>query len=227
MVLAARRIEILKDLASRLSRQYGVQTLPVKTDLTVLDDIRNLFQETREKFGKLNVLVNVAGEFPAISFVYSDPNEFIDTHEKAVNLMLNAVVYASKLGLDMLLENNGIIINISSDAGLEKKVYPDQVPYHSAKAGVNHATRAIDLETRDRGIRAFAIAPGNIDTPLLRKTIEGNPELVDLITRKAGSLEKFYSRILKPGDIADKVLDLVTNPQNYQDPVIEMESFEF
>ncbi|MEK6826757.1 MAG: SDR family oxidoreductase, partial [Nanoarchaeota archaeon] len=159
--------------------------------------------------------------------VDSDPEEFITRHEKAVNLMLNAVVYASKLGLDMLMESNGVIINISSDAGLEKKVYPNQVPYHSAKAGVNHATRAIDLETRSKGVRAFAIAPGNIDTPLLRKTIEGDSDLVELIEQKAGSLDRFYGKILKPKDVADRVMNIVQNPDRYPNPVIEMESFEF
>lgn len=99
MVLAARRIEILKELAGKLNQQYGVQTLPVKTDLTILDDIKNLFKETREKFGKLNVLVNVAGEFPAMSFVDSDPEEFITRHEKGCKFNVECCCLCKQIGV--------------------------------------------------------------------------------------------------------------------------------
>ena len=227
LVLAARSFDKLKEFADDFSSNYGIKTIPIKTDLTIINDIINLFEKTKKEFGRLDLLINVAGIFPEISFVKSTTEQFIASYNNSRALMLDAVIYTTKLGLDLLLKNKGIIINISSDAGLEKKVYPNQVPYHAAKAGVNHATRAIDLEIKNLGSRAFAIAPGNIDTPLLRKAIAENSNLISLIEKKVGSLELFYSKILKPKDIANKVIDIINNTKKYKNSVIEMESYEF
>ena len=227
LVLAARREEILRELSDRLIKEYNVSAIPVRADLSKYDDIDNLLFVTRSQFGRLDVLVNVAGNFPDISFVESSVEEFLKAYEGSRKVMLDAVVYTIKAGLEMILESKGVIINISSDAGLEKKVYPNQVPYLAVKAAVNHATRGIDLEINGRGARAFALAPGNIDTPLLRRAVEENPEIKAAIEKSEGSVEEFYSKILKPEDIARKALEIAKNPKKYRHSVIEIPSYEF
>lgn len=226
LILAARRQDLLEEIARTFERDYKIRAIPVKTDLTKREDIEHLFRQA-EKLGRLDVLVNVAGEFRSISFVDSSLHNFISVYDQTTELMQHAVMYASKRALRLLQKTKGIIINISSDAGLEKKVYPAQVPYHTSKAAVNHMTRAMDLELKEHGMRAFALAPGNIDTPLLRKAIEENKELVKLIQNKEGSLDSFYSKILRPQDIARKVIDIINNPSQYTEPVIEIPSYEF
>ena len=117
VVLAARRIEILKQLSDKFSEQYKVKALPIKADLAIEADIENLFRKTSDEFGRLDVLVNVAGNFQDLSFVNSSVSEFIESYKISRQLMLDSVIYACKFGLDMIIKNKGVIINISSDAG--------------------------------------------------------------------------------------------------------------
>ena len=228
LVLAARRLEVLQENATRYERDYAVQAVPVRTDLTLYQDIKRLIETTRSKFGGLlDVLINVAGEFVSLPFVGTEPQDFVNRYNRAIALMQNAAVYTSVLALDMLLERKGIIVSISSNVGLERNVYPNQLPYLGAKAAINHMTRGMDLELRGKGCRAFAIAPGNIDTPLLRRAVESDKGVKRIVIKKFGGLEEFYSQILKPKDIAEKLLGIIQNPDNYQDAVVEMPSVEF
>lgn len=72
----------------------------------------------------------------------------------------------------MLAQGGGAIVNISSLASVQVNSYP-YLPYYAAKSGLNHFTRALAVQYAAQGIRANAVLPGVIHTPLIHQQIAG------------------------------------------------------
>jgi NAD(P)-dependent dehydrogenase (short-subunit alcohol dehydrogenase family) len=149
-----------------------------------------------EKFKTVDVLVNAAGtnapERSLEVLKMEDYRRMIDTN-------LNGAYYCVQAFLpQMRTRGTGTIVNIISDAA--KQASPKAGPaYSMSKAGMVGLTQAINAEERSRGIRACAILPGDIDTPLLNK----RPVVPD---------EDARSRMMKPEDIAACVIFCVQLP---------------
>ena len=147
-------------------------------------------QEVLAKFGRIDLLVNAAGtNVPKRSLEVlsmADYHEMIDSN-------LNGAFYLVQAFLPtMRKQKSGTIVNIVSDAG--KQASPKAGPgYVVSKFGMVGLTQAINAEERPRGIRACAILPGDIDTPLLNK----RPAPPDPTAR---------TKMLQPEDVAECVL---------------------
>jgi len=249
LVLAARSIDDLKSDAEYLTLQYAIKALPLQVDLVKMqrgkpiianeEAIKELLETTKKEFGHYDIIINAAGRAELNPFVTTDIDKIMFNYQLTRALNQDVTFSMMLFGRDEIVKNNGVIINITSDAGLEHKVYPDQVDYHTSKAAVNHMTRAVDLEFKDYDARAIAIAPGNVDTPLLRTLLEEKrPDIGKFIAGKVGSLEKFYQNILKPKDVAKKVANTIYQAHEFQTDkedkkiykipsVNEQKSFEF
>ncbi|MEQ1861980.1 MAG: SDR family oxidoreductase [Chthoniobacteraceae bacterium] len=146
------------DLAYRLT--------PFECDIGDADAVAAMGKAVLEKLGAVDVLVNAAGtNAPRRSLEVlslADYRMMIDTN-------LNGAYYCVQAFLPQMRERGaGTIVNIISDAA--KQASPKAGPaYSMSKAGMVGLTQAINAEERDRGIRACAILPGDIDTPLLDK----------------------------------------------------------
>jgi NAD(P)-dependent dehydrogenase (short-subunit alcohol dehydrogenase family) len=119
-----------------------------------------------EKFGAVQVLVNAAGtNAPKRSW---EVLSLADYHQM-MNTNLNGAYYCVQAFLPhMRARGSGTIINIVSDAG--KQASPKAGPaYVMSKFGLAGLTQSINAEERGHGVRACAIFPGDIDTPLLEK----------------------------------------------------------
>jgi 3-oxoacyl-[acyl-carrier protein] reductase len=240
VVLAARSEKALRADASDLQARYGIKALPVPVDLIVFEEgglahanitsIKELLDKTLEEFGHYDIIVNAAGKASLNAFLSTDVDKMGKEYQTTRALNLDVPFYMMLYGRDQIMENDGVFINISSDAGLEQVVYTDQPEYLASKAGLNHMTRGIDLELNRSAsnARAFALAPGNVDTPLLRKLLEKDrPEIGRDIARQVGSLKDFYSRILTPEQVAQYAIDVAKSPERYEAPVIKIGSYEF
>jgi NAD(P)-dependent dehydrogenase (short-subunit alcohol dehydrogenase family) len=109
----------------------------------------------------------------------------------------------------MLAAGRGVIVNVSSLAGIRDTgyVYP---AYSAAKAGINQLTVSIALTYADRGIRANAVLPGLIDTPLVRAEITDDPAA--LAARHARSPT---GRMGTPQDVANAAVFLASDRAAY------------
>ena len=158
VVLAARRIERLKKLSSDLSEK-GLQTIAVACDVTNSSDVANMFNIAEEKFGRVDVLVNNAGQITESGTV---PEKITDEmFEQSVQVNLLGLWYCCREAGQRMLSDGlgGSIINLSSVAGLNgMRGMP--AAYQATKGAVATLTKSLAANWGDRGIRVNAIAPG-------------------------------------------------------------------
>ena len=120
--------------------------------------------EAAQALGPIDILFNNAGLNIRASF--EDVTE--ENFDRIVNVLFKGAFFiAQAVYRTMLLRGEGIIISTASQTGL--KGQPGAVPYSAAKAAIIGFTRALAWEAAPRGIRVNAIAPGPIDTDLVRQ----------------------------------------------------------
>jgi 3-oxoacyl-[acyl-carrier protein] reductase len=153
---AARLEAAVKDLES-----LGAPAMAVAADAAKREDADRLVEATRERFGRLDVLVNNAGitrDQLLVRMKDDDWDQVLDTNLRGVFLMTRAV------GKVMMRQKSGRIINIASTAGAMGN--PGQVNYSAAKAGVIGLTKAAGRELAHWNILVNAVAPGLIETDM-------------------------------------------------------------
>ena len=139
----------------------GGEAIALQADVSKLEQVEAVFNQTLEKFGRVDVLVNNAGITRDTLLLRMKPEDWqavIDLNLTGVFLCTRAV---SKV---MLKQRSGRIINIASVAG--QMGNPGQANYSAAKAGVIGFTKTVAKELASRGITVNAIAPGFISTDM-------------------------------------------------------------
>jgi 3-oxoacyl-[acyl-carrier protein] reductase len=153
----AARLEVaVKELES-----LGAPAMAVAADAAKREDADRLVEATRERFGRVDVLVNNAGitrDQLLVRMKDDDWDQVLDTNLRGVFLMTRAV------GKVMMRQKSGRIINIASTAGAMGN--PGQVNYSAAKAGVIGLTKAAGRELAHWNILVNAVAPGLIETDM-------------------------------------------------------------
>jgi NAD(P)-dependent dehydrogenase (short-subunit alcohol dehydrogenase family) len=175
-ILITARDAQVEQLASQLGPAERVATRTA--DLTNESDVRLLLDDVRARFGRLDVLINVAGGLSVIRPVgETSPDEW------RAELRRNAetAFLVSRAALPILRENGGTIINFASPAG--GRAVKNMAAYSAGKAAVIALTRALALEEREHGVRVNAIAPGMVDTAQNRESAS-DPERVRWVTRE-------------------------------------------
>jgi NAD(P)-dependent dehydrogenase (short-subunit alcohol dehydrogenase family) len=121
-------------------------------------------QNVVERFGRLDVLVNVAGGFTWQTLADGD----VDGWDRMFTINLKTAVVTVKAALPSLLKSDaGRVINIG--AGAAAKAAAGMGAYAASKSGVLRLTESLSEELKDRGITVNAVLPGTIDTPQNRK----------------------------------------------------------
>jgi NAD(P)-dependent dehydrogenase (short-subunit alcohol dehydrogenase family) len=160
VAVAARRMELLKKVAKDIVDTYNVEALPIRTDVLVEADIIKLVQNTVDKFGRIDILINNAGIYiskPLLEQTIEDWHKVIDTNLTAGFLASREVAKV------MLPKKSGCIINIASTFGYTATTFP-VVSYYASKAGVIMMTKALAVELGKHNIRVNAIAPSFFPT---------------------------------------------------------------
>jgi NAD(P)-dependent dehydrogenase (short-subunit alcohol dehydrogenase family) len=150
----------------------------VVADLMSDADVARLMDAAREKFGRLDALVNVAGGLSVTKpLAHTSPEEW----RREIERNAETVLRVSTAALPLLRQAGGAIINFASPAGL--RAVKSLGAYSAAKAAVIAITRAMALEERAQHVRVNAIAPGMIDTEQNRKSA-GDPDTMKYVTRE-------------------------------------------
>lgn len=137
----------------------------VHVDVSKADLVEKMVQETVEKYGRLDVAVNNAAITPDDKLVHEFDEEYWD---RLMSVDLKGVALCMKYEIQQLLKQGegGSIINISSVSGFRPQ--PQNIAYVSAKHGVVGMTKVAALEYGKYNIRVNSVAPGAVDTPMLR-----------------------------------------------------------
>lgn len=140
---------------------FGVECLLVQGDVSVFEDAERIANETFEKFGRINVLVNNAGITKDMLLLRMKPEDFMNVID--VNLVGTYNMTKNISGY-MMKAREGRIINVSSVVGISGNA--GQSNYSASKAGIIGFTKSLAKELASRNILVNAVAPGFIETDM-------------------------------------------------------------
>ena len=147
-------------------KKLGFEAIGVKADVTSEADLQNLVKVTKDTYGSVDILINNAG-LQHVSPLEDFPTEKFELMQK---IMLTAPFILTKTVFPIMKEQGwGRIINVASINGLIG--FAGKAAYNSAKHGVIGLTKVAALEGAQHGITVNALAPGYVDTPLVRGQI--------------------------------------------------------
>jgi NAD(P)-dependent dehydrogenase (short-subunit alcohol dehydrogenase family) len=163
VVLAARRTELVEELARDLEAGHGVRAIALTTDVTHEADIVRAVTTAVGELGHLDILVNNAGTLvgkPLVQQTLSDWRKVIDTN------LTSAFLASREAAKVMIPRRSGTIVNISSIFAFGATREFPEVGYYASKGGIEALTKAMAVELGGHGIRVNAIAPGFFPTPM-------------------------------------------------------------
>lgn len=201
VVIAEQATERIAAVAAAME-DLGVKALGLTIDVSRSEDVRRMVQETIQRFGKIDILVNDAGRVvvkPMVEQNEADWDRVVETNLKGVFLCCRYVVP------EMIARKCGVIVNIASIAAFHVTV--PHVPYAASKAGVVALTRDLAYEVARYGIRVNAIAPGPIETPM--------SQAVSLEQRQGIIRTVPLGRMGQPEDIGQAVAFLASDAASF------------
>lgn len=150
------------DVAAR-AKEFGAQGMearPAAGDLTEPDVAQWIVNQARQTFGRLDVVVNVAGGLTGVAPMVEAAPDVLD---RELTINVKTMFNVSRAAAQALVEaRRGAIVNFASVAALNAK--PNMAAYSAAKAAVAAVTRSLALELRNYGVRVNAVAPGLVRT---------------------------------------------------------------
>lgn len=163
MVIPMARTEADLSDTKRACESAGGRCAPVKCDVTSRDAIVGALDGIQATHGRIDVLVNNAGWTPLAAI----DEVSLDDYRRMIDINIDAVFHMTQVVWPIMTEQGGgAIVNISSQSSVDP--YPGLNVYGACKAWVNVFTKAMADEGRSRNIRVFSIAPGAVETSLLR-----------------------------------------------------------
>ncbi len=200
LLLVARRVQRLRDLANALAERWPVPVLTATLDIRDHQAVKGWIADLAAEWSAIDILVNNAGLARGLALVQegdvADWEEMIDTN-------LKGLLYVSRAVLPgMVARGRGQVINIGSIAGHE--VYPMGNVYCATKHAVAGLTRAMGIDTLATGVRVSTVDPGMVETEFALVRFAGDQE------RAAEVYEGLQP--LAAADVAEAVLFCATRP---------------
>ena len=191
-----------------LAETAGGKALAVRMDVSKEDEVRAGIQAGVKAFGKIDVLYNNAGIFPAADHSVVDTDEAVWDKVFAVNV--KGIYLVCKHGIpELIAAGGGSVINVASFVALVGCSVP-QDAYTASKGAVLVLTKSLAVQFGPKGVRANAICPGPIETPLLSAWLFKEP------AEKAKRLNRIpMGRFGKSEDIVNMALFLASDESSW------------
>ena len=203
LAIASRKLPDLEKAAAEIQKT-GRKCIPIATHAGKIEEINSLVKRVVEEFGRIDILVNNAATNPTMASALDIDDRAWDA---IMNLNLKGLFFLSQaVGRVMREHGGGVIINVSSAAG----VTPDILPIYSvSKAGVNMVTKVIAQQWAVFGIRANTLSPGNTKTQF-SEALWGNPDIYKYIMDRTP-----LKRIGLPEDMAQAAVFLASDKASF------------
>jgi len=200
MILCGRRQDRLDQLKKELGRDVDIHTLSF--DVRDREAVFRAIESLPEVFSQIDILINNAGNAHGLDPIdKGNPDDW----DAMLDINVKGLLYMSKAILPQMVERkSGHIINIGSIAG--KEVYPSGNVYCASKHAVDAINQGMRLDLNAHGIRVGAVNPGLVETEFSDVRFKGDAE-------RAAKVYQGYQP-LKPEDIADVILFMVTRPDH-------------
>lgn len=188
LALVDRNPNALEELINELE---GAEAAGFGADLMGSDSVTEMVAAVKARFGRIDILVNIAGGFTMGPPVHETPDQDWDF---MMDLNARTVFNTCRAVVPHLIERRGgRIVNVSARAALEGKAH--MAPYCASKAAVITLTESLAAELRDAGITVNCILPGTVDTPQNRESMP----------------DQDHTRWVPPAALADVMLFLASD----------------
>lgn len=210
LILLARRIEKLEEVANQLKSFYPVEIYTVSLDVRDEMQVSQVFKNLPESWKRIDVLINNAGKAKGFA-PFQDGN--LSHWEEMIDTNVKGLIYVSRSVIPLMLPHkSGFILNIGSIAG--RQTYPNGNVYCASKAAVQALTEGMRIDLLSHNIRVASISPGHVeDTDFAMVRFDGDKERANI-----------YSDFnpLTAFDIAETIYFMVSRPAhvNIQDVII-------
>ncbi len=188
-------------------KSAGGQAIAIKCDVSKKSEVEDMVKQTLKEFSKIDILVNNAGILQFKPFLELTEEDWDKT--LAVNLK-GYFLCAQACAKEMVKQKSGAIVNIASIAMGQVGIgYSTIAHYCASKGGIAALTEALAIELAPYNIRVNAIAPGAINTPMV-KAIKQDPKSLE------GTLARIpMHRMGNPEEISDAVVFLASDKSSY------------
>lgn len=163
------------DETERRATSRGGEALVIEADVSREEDVRGLFERSRERFGPAEILVNNAAILETSPVAEMD----IDSWDRVIGTNLRGVFLCAREAMrQMIPRKRGAIVNVSSISGVPKtQKWPGYAAYCASKGGVNLFTEVLAIEGRPHGIRVNSISPGAVQTRMWARSAGGEADM--------------------------------------------------
>lgn len=152
-------------------KSMGQDAIFCLCDISNNEQVKEAAKLTKERFGRVDVLINNAGLEIRGSILQCDEEEWV----KLYNINLKGIYYMSNAFVPFMIEKGaGAIVNTGSILGY--RTVGERAAYSSSKGAIDTLTRSMAFDFASNNIRVNCVAPGAIDTPLLRGSINDSPD---------------------------------------------------
>jgi glucose 1-dehydrogenase len=186
-------------------RAMGARIIAVKADVSKVDDVQMLVDETVKAFGHLDIMVNNAGIETRSSVLDTTETQY----DKVLDINLKGAFFGTQFAAKQMIRQGGggRIINISSVH--EDWPMPGNTPYCLSKGGMRMLTRNAGVELAPHGITVVGVGPGAVATPINVETMQ-DPELMSALNDTIP-----LGRMAEPEEIAGLVVWLASDQASY------------
>jgi len=200
-LLGSKSETVEKAITELKSQNSSYEVIGFYPNLTKEEEVRNTFEKVEKSFGAIDILVNNAG----ISSRTKIEDYTEEEYDKISDLNIKSVFLCSKVVIPYLKKTKGVILNTSSMVSIYGQ--PSGVMYPASKFAVNGITKSLARELAPLGIRVNAVAPGIIETDMVKNLPE---ELIKPLIQTIP-----LGRIGRPEDIANAFLFLASGMASY------------
>ena len=200
LILTARRIERLQELADKLNKEFSSSIHLIQLDVRDRTAVEKAIQSLPESWSKIDILINNAGLSRGLDKLhegdFQDWEEMIDTNIKGLLYLTRYVVPG------MVSRQKGHVVNIGSIAG--HQTYPKGNVYCGTKAAVKAISEGLKQDLLGTPVRVSSVDPGMVETEFSEVRFHGDSDRA----------QKVYQGVtpLTPDDVADVVFFCVTRP---------------
>jgi 3-oxoacyl-[acyl-carrier protein] reductase len=196
------------DEAGKVAREIeklGRRASLIRADVADKIAVERMVREVIEQLGKIDILVNNAG----MATVGRSEDLAENIWRRGMDVMLTGVFFCSQAaGREMIKQKSGKIINIASINGIV--AFPERACYCSAKAGVMALTKVLGCEWARYNINVNAVAPGYVETDLVRNLVSQGTLDVDELSGRTPN-----GKLASSEDIADTVVFLASEDSKH------------
>ncbi len=194
--------------AEQQLKELGGDALFCLCDIADNEQVKKAAQQTKERFGRADVLINNAGleiRGSVLQCSEADWNRTYDVNLKGIYYMTNAFV-------PLIIEQGaGAIVNTGSILGY--RTVGERSAYSSSKGAIDTLTRSMAFDLAANHIRVNCVAPGAIDTPLLRGSINDSPD--PQATEQFLGSKSVLNRMGTPEEVANVMYFLASDEASF------------